>query len=373
MDIGTLIGLVITLLSLAFSLVITVVVGLVSVLLPLAIVGIVTFVVVKQLQAGQSGLALGGPVMALQLAQPASRPAGANRLKHIVCRTCGGSKVVPPKTAFVYCDYCGTLCDWDFQIACRGRVLPGPAYEALAQMEAPRQAAAKGAGDREAYAACTRRLFDAHFKACPQSWSPRLGDADYRSALLEHTVMQYTAAAFDPECVALEEAMNAAVKKLQWTPAFPQPRVERASFERLLDAVLAHNHRFTALAEPLLSTHPDEPTIELQRRVARSAFAQGWMPYLDKSGQDAMIAKLDLGGDYIDVPTVDTTERHCGGCARTLRVVAGARKVVCEDCGHTNDVERPEIRCSGCAGPVSVMWSKRSFKCPSCSMELRVD
>jgi predicted RNA-binding Zn-ribbon protein involved in translation (DUF1610 family) len=97
------------------------------------------------------------------------------------------------------------------------------------------------------------------------------------------------------------------------------------------------------------------------------------MPYLDKPGQDAMLAKLELGGEYIEVPTIDTTERHCGGCARSLRVVAGARKVVCEDCGHTSDVSRPEIRCTGCGGPISVVWSKRNFKCPSCSMELRVD
>ncbi|MEQ1506491.1 MAG: hypothetical protein ABMB14_29960, partial [Myxococcota bacterium] len=102
-------------------------------------------------------------------------------------------------------------------------------------------------------------------------------------------------------------------------------------------------------------------------------FAQGWMAYLDKPAQDVMIAELGLDGEYLEVPTVDTTERHCAGCARILRVVAGARRVVCEDCGHPSDVDRPEIQCAGCGGPVSIAWSKRSFRCPSCAMELRVD
>ena len=370
MDPGALVGIVITIASIGISLLVTLVVSAVSLLLPLAVL----FVVYKQLQSGRGVITLSGPSVALaQLsASPALDPA-QKRIKRIICRNCGGSKVVPPKTAYVYCDFCGTLCDWDFQIACRTPVKPGPAYEALARIEAPAQSKALADGDRAAYLASTKRLFDGHFSTCPAAWSPRLGDPDYRAALLEHTALQYTAAAFDPECRQLEAAMNQAVRNLVWTSRFPQPRVEQQSFLALLEAVLAHNHRFTGLVEPLLDTHPDSPTVDLQRRVARSAFAQGWMPMLDKESQTLLIARLDLGGEYIDAPTAETTERHCGGCARTIRVVSGAKKVVCEDCGHTNDISHPEIRCSGCGGPVSVLWSKRQFKCPSCSMELRVD
>jgi len=215
-------------------------------------------------------------------------------------------------------------------------------------------------------------VFDAHFSAAPASWSPRLGDPEYREALLAFTANTYTAAAFDDACVALEAAMNDSVRRLVWTPGF-QPRVERTSFDRLLEAVLAHNARFTSLSEPFVGEHPDQPSMAVMRGMSRSLFAQGWMPYLDKSGQDALIGRLELGGEYIDVPDVQTSKRRCGGCARELAIAPGARKVVCEDCGHTNDTTHPEISCSGCGSQVSVIWSKRSFKCPKCSMELRVD
>lgn len=375
MDTGSLVALVLTFLTLAVSVLFTVVVTAISVVVPLAITGVVLFLVWKQVRSGQRAIVVSGPLA--QLAAGAMTPSvpTARRLKKITCSTCGGSKLVPPKTAYVYCDYCGTLVDWDFRIACRtaGSAKPGPAYEALLKTEGPKQAAAKAAGDRAAYTEITRRIFDTHFQACPGAWSPRLGDPDYREALLDNTVSNYTETAFDADCATLEAQMTDRVKQLRWIPAFPQPRADPATFDPLIDAVLAHNERFTAVGEPFLATHPDHPTVALQRRISRSAFAQGWMPYLDAAGQQKLIEKLDLGGEYIDVPTVETTIRHCAGCAKTLVVVPGAQKVVCEDCGRTSDVARPEITCSGCGAPVSVLWSKRSFQCPACAIELRVD
>lgn len=374
MDAGTLIGLLVTLGSLVVSAVFTIVIVAVSVIVPLAIMGLVAFVIVKQLQSGNAQFVVASPLLAVahEVANP-SKPS-PKRLKKVSCSQCGGSKVTPPKTAYVYCDYCGSFVDWDFQIACRtaGSAKPGPAYEALQRNEAPVQLKAKAAGDRETFAASTRRVFDAHFGAAKGSWSPRLGDPEYRAAMLDYTVGSYTLAAFDPDCIVKESAMNEAVKRLTWTPGF-QPKVGRASFDALLATVIAHTDRFVEVSKPLLDNHPDGVTADLQRRISRSAFAQGWMSFLDKAGQDAMIAELGLGGDYVDVPTVETTERHCGGCSRTLAVAKGAKKVVCEDCGHTNDVAHPEITCTGCGGPVSVLWSKRTFQCPSCSTELRVD
>ena len=36
---------------------------------------------------------------------------GAKQIKKVRCRNCGASKVQPPKTAFLYCDFCGALMD----------------------------------------------------------------------------------------------------------------------------------------------------------------------------------------------------------------------------------------------------------------------
>lgn len=372
MDAGALIGLLVTLAITVVSVVASLLITAVSVLVPLLVMGVFAYFLVKQLNSGQGAIVVHSPLLAL--AQQAAGPGGPKRLKQVSCPQCGGSKLMPPKTAYVYCDFCGSLIDWDFKIACStaGSAKPGPAYEALARKEKPAQDAALAAGDRDAYAAVTRRLFDAHFDACKGAWSPRLGDPEYRAALLENTVQSYTAAAFDPDCKAKEAAMMAAVSGLKWIPGL-QPKAEATSFANLLTAFRAHNARFLELGEPFLDGHPDHPTLALQKATSASAFAQGWLPYLDKPAQDAMLAELGLDGTYVDVPPVEAQERHCGGCARTLRVAPGAKKVVCEDCGHTNDVAHPEITCTNCAGPVSVIWSKRSFQCPSCATELRVD
>src|SRR5688500_12379162 len=165
MDAGTAIGLLITHGSLAVSAIFTIVIVAVSVLVPIIIMGVVTFVIVKQLQSGNAQLVVASPL--LQLAHEAANPSkpSPKRLKKVSCQQCGGSKLTRPKTAYVYCDFCGSLVDWDFRIACEtaGSAKPGPAYEALQRVEAPLQLKAKAAGDRVAYAESTRRVFDAHF------------------------------------------------------------------------------------------------------------------------------------------------------------------------------------------------------------------
>src|ERR1043166_7226803 len=54
-------------------------------------------------------------------------------VKRTPCHNCGGAKTLAPKTAYVYCDFCGSLTDYDFQKACENpqASMPGPAYEAL--------------------------------------------------------------------------------------------------------------------------------------------------------------------------------------------------------------------------------------------------
>src|SRR5262245_23109738 len=70
------------------------------------------------------------------------------RVRVTRCHSCGGRKQLPSQTAYVYCDFCGALADWDFRAACSaGNALPGPAFEALRARIAPVLAQAKARGD----------------------------------------------------------------------------------------------------------------------------------------------------------------------------------------------------------------------------------
>lgn len=308
---------------------------------------------------------------------PAYAPVGgARQIKKATCRQCGASKLSPSKTAFLYCDYCGALVDWDFRVSITtaGSVMPGPEYERLAAVVRPVQAQARARGDYETYRQTLYQLFDAHLRACPASYSVRLGDPTYRAALLEFMVVTELEAAFDPESETRLQQMNHAVRNIQWYGGFGSARrVSPASFWALTAATLAYQERRIALMEKHADKHPDSPTTGILRSLAMSTYAQGWLPYLEKADQDRLLSEIGLAGEYIDIPTVQTQQRHCGHCGNTADVVSGAQRVVCERCGYLMDTRAPEMPCNGCGSPLSVPFGAPRFHCPHCRAEMRID
>jgi LSD1 subclass zinc finger protein len=348
--------------------------ALLSIAIPLAVVGFIIY----RIRSGGAVViqsSIPGVAEAIAGAVTPAQQASDKRMKRVTCRTCGASKLQPPKTAYMYCDYCGTLVDWDFKIACQtaGSAKPGPEYERLSAAEAPVQEQARVAGDKKTYGKSLYKVFGAHMEHCPASYSPRIGDPQYREALLRFTVRSYLAAAFDPDARGREVAMTQAMKGMKWLPGFGTTRAEPQSFRAMVDTYKAYTQRFLDLCAPFMDTHPDGITHEMSFSMSASTFVQGWLPYLDKTQQDAIIDELGLGGEYVDLKPVETTSRHCGGCGTELKVVEGAKKMVCESCGRMNDVGRPEISCTSCGGPLSLPVGKDRFSCPSCQAELRVD
>src|SRR5215469_7601351 len=58
-----------------------------------------------------------------QLVQSAGKPslfAHAEFVKQVDCPRCGAPKRLPSKTAYLYCDHCGSLVDYDFRLANSG-------------------------------------------------------------------------------------------------------------------------------------------------------------------------------------------------------------------------------------------------------------
>src|SRR5580700_3522006 len=51
-------------------------------------------------------------------------------VKRCTCVVCGAPKKLPTVTAYVYCDYCASLIDYDLRRACEGDTAPEPAYAA---------------------------------------------------------------------------------------------------------------------------------------------------------------------------------------------------------------------------------------------------
>jgi hypothetical protein len=104
------------------------------------------------------------------------------RIKLSRCHVCNATKGRPSPTAYVFCDYCGALIDFDFQTAIgdtRSK-LPGPEYERLRAALAPRLQQAQASGDRAASLELQPQLFAAYVEACPAACSPRINDPVWR-------------------------------------------------------------------------------------------------------------------------------------------------------------------------------------------------
>lgn len=352
------------------------VVTLVSLAVSMLVPAIVLYVVYKRLASGQATLVMSGPLAHALVASAASQDTGNDGMvKRCTCPACGAPKQLPSRSAYVFCDRCGQLMDWDFKAALadkRSRQ-PGPAYVQLVSAKQPALDAARTAGDVEAYTELQRAIYSAYVQACPAAVSPRIGDPAYREAFVEWSARSQAAQDLDPTCRHTFLEQQAATAGLVWDRSNPfQPRAEPASFQRLLEAVLIHQATVLAHLEStgLLAEHPDRPTAEVFGKIGRSAMVQGWVPYLPAADQPDLIERTGLQGDYAAIEPVDLTSGSCAGCASPLEVVPGAQRVVCLSCGRMASVGGGTLPCHGCGASVTVPPDEPRFSCPYCDVEL---
>ena len=298
---------------------------------------------------------------------------GTVYVKRTTCRACGGPKVTRPKTGYVYCDYCATLTDWDFEVAMStpGSAPPGPQYEMLAAQLKPEMDAALAARDRPRYYRAQYTLYALYVQLCPASVSPRVGDPTYRAAFVDYTAKTTTEQDFDGEHAARTAAMNQAVKGLAWTMGGGAMQVLPATFWPMWDTVVAKIQASLDINERtgLLALHPDGAPSELLRRMGLSAMVQGWLPYLGKADSERLLAVSGMKGEYVAVTPPPTTLSRCGGCGGELHVVQGAKRALCEACGRVND-QGGSIACPTCGGHVP-LGAGNVTACPFCRADLR--
>lgn len=261
------------------------------------------------------------------------------RVLRVSCRECGAPRTRPSPSAYVYCDHCGALVDYDFAVVKDHPIAqPGPVYETLRARLAPELEAARERGDVAGYRALQRELFEAWAVACPDATPVRTRDPDYRARYVAWLAEGDTVAAFDAEAHAREATMRAAIAGLAFAQVDGKPRVAPEPFRVLADAVFAYEASRDAVLAPVYAMHPDGAPRALQRRIGHSLFVQGWLPYLGEAEARALIDRTGLAADYDELPPPELRDMPCNRCGGPLAVVAGARRVVCEHCGRLVDV-----------------------------------
>lgn len=298
----------------------------------------------------------------------------AQFVKKTNCHNCGGAKTLAPKTAYVYCDFCGSLTDYDFQKACENpqAALPGPAYEQLIRETNADAQLARQTKDREAFLAIQKKLFDRWVDLCPNAVSPRAKkDETYRNQLVEYMAQTATVNEFDETYQQYAAKVAEQVRAIQWEGMFPKVTAKSETFWPLYQTVKDQlEHSYTTLKPAgVLDLHPDQAPESLQRRMTMSMFCQGWLPTLGPEDSERMISEAGLKGEYSRLEPAETTVRHCGGCGQELQMLPGAKVMVCEDCGTKVDVGNPEVNCKNCAGMISFPVGVNRLQCPYCKSE----
>ncbi len=236
------------------------------------------------------------------------------RIKLSRCHLCNATKTRPSPTAYVFCDFCGALIDFDFQTAISDprSKLPGPEYERLRAALAPQLEKAQQRGDKDAYLELQRKLFAAYVEACPAACSPRINDPAYREKYLEHSARSATEGVFDPEMKAASDRQAAAMKALQWIPGGAmgvtcRPDTFWALYETVLE--MAEVGKRMGERTGLSALQPDGDT-PVGARIGLSLFVQGWLPYLKKPEIDELMRRTGLATEYVEPTAARSPHAH---------------------------------------------------------------
>jgi DNA-directed RNA polymerase subunit RPC12/RpoP len=288
-------------------------------------------------------------------------------IRRCTCETCGGPKRLPSPTAYMYCDYCGSLADYDFRALVRasGEITDRAAYATAMNRIGPESNAARTAGDRAAYARLRAEFYDTWLTATPKAASHRIGDPEYRSAFINYMVARAMTSDFDAEYQATEQGVKTAVQGLRYAGM----QVEPDSFWPVLDVCIQQQELADSLctAAGVTELDPDRASDAVRRRMGMSAMAQGWVSALSAEAGEELLVRTGLAGDYQRVePIGDGATRHCGQCGGEFTAVPGATTVVCDSCGHRLDLGAAELACTNCGGLVSLPVGSTGSPCPYC-------
>jgi hypothetical protein len=213
-------------------------------------------------------------------------------VKKVSCPRCGARKQLPSRTAYLYCDHCGALVDYDFRLA-NADTNAALSNTVFHQLMAPVQARAQRARaerDADGYRAVMREVFTEWIEQCPRAVSPRAtDDLDFRRRMVHYLVESTLCKDFDPSLAALEEQLDAQTAALRRIPRPGEPWL-------VSDGIWPVATLFRALMEQtylrleaagVLALDPDQAPPGVPLSMEYSTFCQaGWPTCGRRTGHD---------------------------------------------------------------------------------------
>ena len=307
---------------------------------------------------------------------PESLKAHSQFIKRVNCSQCGAPKTLPSPTAYIYCDYCGSLMDYDFRMAnadTNAGLTNTVFHRMIATVQVPLMQA-KARGDREGYRQIYRQIFTQWLQECPMAASPRAKtDLAFRSQLIDYFAECAVVKDLDPQQASLQVKMDELVAALgripmsgsAWRVAGPFWEYA-ALFKQQMEMTYALLKK-----EGVLSMDPDHAPEGVPQRMEYSTFCQAWLPHLSPEDGGRLLKFYGLAAEYDEVKPHQTEQRYCGVCGGEIRVLPGARQVVCDFCGYAIDVGSQAVPCQKCGALLSFPVSASHVFCPHCGTDTR--
>ncbi len=292
-------------------------------------------------------------------------PAVARRVRSSRCFRCGGYKRTEPRTAYVYCDYCGALFDYDTERAHQETGLSDiTVFNMLVDPVRAELRRAFAAHDDVAYREAWRWPYEMDMRLFPDSWSPRLGDPLYREAMLHYCV---------EDCVIQnrrkkDAAMEARMQKANGAMSRPSDAV----FHEYVNARRAHLTEQVAAYQQagIFALHPDKLDGATYIRVNLVLSMLEWRDKLSPKRFDSLLRVAGIDTTPVTLEPTAIGMASCGKCSGKLLIVDGARTVVCEACGHELD-RSAAFPCPAC-GAHLLAPGPSGAKCAWCSTLIAV-
>ena len=289
----------------------------------------------------------------------------ANLVRTRRCPTCGALKVTVPRTAYVYCDYCATLFDYDVTVVVHHLIALDPTIvdREISSVADPLLVAAKKRGDAAEYGRVLTKLYEISCDVSPGEYSPRIKDPAYRHALIHDFLVPWVLATqFDDAHQALTKEYYVA-EKAAWAAPSLASALELLAVSR---RTWAHE-RALLEAKNILAKHPDHVDGAMFERTNVSIFVRPWLAMLDPADQTRLLEAVGLQSEYIPAPKVDFAPLGCGQCGAQLQAAEGARRVLCEMCGFILELETRSFPCQSCGARLSVPTNGGSVQCGYCN------
>ena len=291
--------------------------------------------------------------------------APGTRVRARRCHKCGAIKATKPRTAYVYCDYCATLFDYEPFVSIQEDPTELDSNMVDAALDTATREDLKAAlqsGDRDEYYRTVLWKTEVLTELCPRSYSPRIRDPKYRKAFNEKLIAPWAVAtAFDPQVTDAGRAFDQAMAKARETHALPDVL-------HLLECAKKCWQEEAELFERLgiMAAHPDGLDTAGYLYANAAFFVRPWVHMLEPADHDALLQAAGVACDYMPMPEVQTQNKGCGQCGQQLLIPVGSHWFVCESCGHVLAPQERSFACKGCGGEVCLPPAATEAVCGHC-------